>query len=108
MISAGFAHRRGTPCANGPRHHAHCTERIQSTALKILAGDVLKRLPTGPDVHTVAHLRIPSNSADLGIQKMWHEPRDCVRGYDSIGIDAHENFFILHVLQSEVEGIGLA
>ena len=72
MISAGFAHRRGTPCANGSRHHANCTERIQGTALKILTGDVLKCLPTGPDVHAVAHLRIPGNSADLGIQKMWH------------------------------------
>ncbi len=48
LVAAGFAHRRYPPRANRSRDHADRTQRVQRPALEILAGDVLQRLPAGP------------------------------------------------------------
>src|SRR5581483_5661248 len=50
-------------------HYAHRPERVQRTPLEVLAGDVLQSLPTGPEVHAVAHFCVAGNRPHFGIEE---------------------------------------
>ena len=108
MIPTGLAHSRDTPRANRTRHNTHGPERVESTPLKILAGDIFQRLPPGPQVDPVPYFRISRNCADLRIEEMRHQAADGIRRNDGIGIDTDEDFFIAQVLQAKVQSIGFA
>src|SRR5882724_10984328 len=54
VVATGLADRSHAPRANRSGDHAYGAKYVESAALKILAGDVLKRLPAGPQVHAIA------------------------------------------------------
>src|ERR1700730_19316180 len=61
-----FAYRRDPPGANRSRHDADRAHCVQGTAFKVLASDVLQRLPARPKIDTVADLRVTGNGTNLG------------------------------------------
>ena len=62
-----------TPAANRAGHHCHDIEQIECAAFKVLAGDVLQRLPARPQVHAVAHLGIARHCSHLRIGEVSDE-----------------------------------
>ena len=52
---------------------------FKRAALEVLAGDVLQRLPAGPEVDAVSDFGIARHRAHLGVQKMRYEAGDGIR-----------------------------
>ena len=105
---AGCAHCGDTPGTNCSGNDADCTESIESTALKVLAGDVFEGLPARPEIDAVANFGVTSDGAYFGIEEMRHHASDGVGSNDGIGIDADEEFSVSDVIETVVEGFGFA
>src|SRR5581483_1660994 len=108
MVAASLTDGGNPPCADRSWHNAYRAHRIQRAAFEVLAGDVFKRLPAGPEIDAIANLRIASYCGDLGINKMRHKARNRVGSDHRIGIDADEDFFNFNVLKTIIQRVRFA
>src|SRR6185437_1833280 len=88
VIAAAFLDDGGAPCSDGSGDDGDDIEEVEGAAFRILAGNVLERLPAGPQLDLVADLGVACDRADLRIGAVRDEPGDGVVGDDRIGVDA--------------------
>ena len=67
VVAAAGLDGGGPPCADRSGNDHDDVEEIERAALEVLAGDVLERLPAGPEVDAVADLGVAGDGADLRV-----------------------------------------
>ena len=89
--STGRHHRAATPRANGARHHRDAVQHDECAAVEILARHILHRLPSGDQVHPIAHLGVARHRTHPTIRERMHQVPDRVRHEERIGVDHHDD-----------------
>src|SRR5271155_866571 len=105
---AGRAHGGDSPCADGSGNYADCTERVEGTALEVLAGDVFESLPSRPEIDAVADLGVAGDGAYFRIEEMRHHASDGIGSNDGVGIDTDKEFRVSDVIKTVVESFSFA
>src|SRR5579884_3550414 len=106
-ISSTLDHRCCAPGSDCTWNDCDYVEQVQRPALKVLAGDVLERLPARKQVHLVADLCVSGNRAHSPVRKMHNQLFYRVSGNDRISINTDVKFF-LNVLQAKIQRLCLA